>query len=106
MLKETDIYKVVERVVTAEHPQKIIVFGSYARGDQTESSDLDLLVVFESAPEKGRKMAEIRNAIGRVAPGVGVDILVSTAEEMLSPPLGSALYYGIREGRTVYAAQG
>ncbi len=106
MLNEDIIQNVVQRVVLAEHPEKIILFGSYARGEQTESSDLDLLVIFESVPEKGRKMAEIRNAIGRVAPGVGVDILVSTRNEILNPPIGSALYHGIREGRTVYAAEG
>jgi uncharacterized protein len=104
MLEETDIQKVVDRVVTAEHPDQIILFGSYARGDQTEDSDLDLLVVYDSVSEKGKKMAEIRNAIGRVAPGVGVDVLVSTQSEAADPPLGSALYFGIREGRTVYAS--
>ena len=106
MLNETIIKNVVERVVLAESPQKIILFGSYARGDQTESSDLDIIVVYESVPEKGRKMAEIRNAIGRVAPGVGVDILVSSKDEIMDPPIGSALYHGVREGRTVYAAEG
>ena len=50
--------------------------------------------------------AEIRNAIGRVAPGVGVDILVCTTDEIMNPPIGSALYYGVREGRTVYAMEG
>ena len=105
MLCETDIQNVVDRVVTAEHPDQIIIFGSYARGDQTEDSDLDLLVVYDTISEKGRKMAEIRNAIGRLAPGVGVDVLVSTRSEVADPPLGSALYFGIREGRTVYATE-
>jgi len=93
-------------VVLAEHPEKIILFGSYVRGDYTGSSDLDLIVVYDSVPEKGRKMAEIRNAIGRVAPGVGVDILVCTTDEIQNPPIGSALYYGVQEGRTVYSAEG
>ena len=106
MLHETIIKNVIDRVVLAEHPEKIILFGSYARGDHTESSDLDLIVVYKSVHEKGRKMAEIRNAIGRVAPGVGVDILVCTTDEIMNPPIGSALYYGVREGRTVYAVEG
>ncbi|PWR74872.1 nucleotidyltransferase domain-containing protein [Methanospirillum stamsii] len=106
MLHEIIIKNVIDRVVLAEHPEKIILFGSYSRGDQTESSDLDLIIVYKSVPEKGRKMAEIRNVIGRVAPGVGVDILVCTTDEILDPPIGFALYYGVREGKTMYAAEG
>lgn len=106
MLDEADIARVVKRVVVAEHPEQVILFGSYARGEQTEDSDLDLLVVFDSVPEKGRKMAEVRNAIGRVAPGVGVDILVSSRTEIQDPPLGSPLYFGVREGRILYAVEG
>ena len=105
MLDEAIIQSVVQRVVSAQNPDKIILFGSYARGEQTDSSDLDLIVVFDTVSEKGKKMGEIRNAIGRVAPGVGVDILVSTNREIIEPPLGSALYYGVREGRVLYAAE-
>ncbi|WP_214036507.1 nucleotidyltransferase domain-containing protein [Methanospirillum sp.] len=105
MLDEASIQKVVRRVIAAQKPDKIILFGSYARGEQTDSSDLDLIVVFDSVSEKGKMMGEIRNAIGRVAPGVGVDILVSTNRELIKPPPGSALYYGLREGRVLYVVE-
>ena len=105
MLDELLIQNVVQRVVSAHNPDKIILFGSYARGEQRDSSDLDLIVVFDSVSDKGKMMGKIRNAIGRVAPGIGVDILVSTKREIIEPPLGSALYYGVREGRVLYAAK-
>ncbi len=105
MLADTDIKKIVERVVAIEHPQQVILFGSYACGEQTEDSDLELLVVFEKVSEKGRKMAEVRNTIGRVAPGIGVDILVSSISEIGNPPIGSTLFFSIREGRTLYEAE-
>jgi len=105
MLDEAIIQNVVQRIVSTHHPHKIILFGSYARGEQTDSSDLDLIVVFDSVSEKGKVMGEIRNTIGRIAPGVGVDILVSSHQELIEPPFGSALYYGVREGRVLYAAE-
>lgn len=40
--------QVIERLVQALHPQKIILFGSYAYGDPTPDSDVDWLVVMET----------------------------------------------------------
>lgn len=43
-----DIQKVVQQIVAHCHPQKVILFGSYAHGTPTEDSDVDLLVVMET----------------------------------------------------------
>ena len=43
-----DIQKVVQQIVDHCHPQKVILFGSYAHGTPTEGSDVDLLVVMET----------------------------------------------------------
>ncbi|MFP4250904.1 MAG: nucleotidyltransferase domain-containing protein, partial [Armatimonadota bacterium] len=39
------VQEIIQKIVEGYDPEKIIVFGSYARGDWTEDSDLDLLVV-------------------------------------------------------------
>ncbi len=39
------IRRYVQQVVEKFQPEKVILFGSYARGDQREGSDVDLLVV-------------------------------------------------------------
>ena len=49
MISEETIKKAVDRLVEVAHPQKIYLFGSYARGDAREQSDLDFLVVEEIA---------------------------------------------------------
>ena len=41
MISEQTIQQAVARLVVAANPSKIILFGSYARGDATEDSDLD-----------------------------------------------------------------
>ncbi|MCK4824057.1 nucleotidyltransferase domain-containing protein, partial [bacterium] len=42
------LQKIVDRIVKYYHPQKIILFGSYANGTPTEESDLDLLIIKDS----------------------------------------------------------
>src|SRR3990172_11991889 len=61
-------------------PQEVILFGSYARGDQTADSDIDLLVVFPHGVDKAAEAIRIRRAIGRI--NTGVDIVVSSAQEV------------------------
>lgn len=54
--------KIVNRIVAAEKPLKIILFGSYAYGNPTEDSDLDLLIVkehFNSSIEEKRKIRKV-----------------------------------------------
>jgi len=83
-------------------PQEVILFGSYARGDQTADSDIDLLVVFPHGVDKAAEAIRIRRAIGRI--NTGVDIVVSSAQEVAEweDVLGTIFYYARREGRLIY----
>jgi predicted nucleotidyltransferase len=45
VIAEADVARVVERLVALYDPDRIYVFGSYAKGTLTENSDLDLVVV-------------------------------------------------------------
>ncbi|HID94921.1 MAG TPA: nucleotidyltransferase domain-containing protein [Candidatus Latescibacteria bacterium] len=45
MIIQKEIEEIVKRIVTGYKPEKIVLFGSYAYGNPTEDSDLDLLVV-------------------------------------------------------------
>jgi len=83
-------------------PQEVILFGSYARGDQTADSDIDLLIVFPHGVDKAAEAIRIRRAIGRI--NTGVDIVVSSAQEVAEweDVLGTIFYYARREGRPIY----
>lgn len=61
---------VVDEIVEAHHPLKIILFGSLARGEERRESDIDLLVVLEEAPreEKARLMSAIYRTVGGKVP--------------------------------------
>ena len=105
MLTKQDINAAVQRVVAAaQSPRKVIVFGSYARGDADEGSDLDLLVVESQIDKKLQEHVRLRGAIGRMAPGVGVDLLLCSEAEFAGRSLvpGTACYWAKKEGRVVY----
>lgn len=75
-----EIPEVVARIVSQLHPEKIILFGSYAYGTPTPDSDVDLLIIMETqAPRKDRSWAVSRLFIPRPFP---LDIIVKTPQEI------------------------
>jgi predicted nucleotidyltransferase len=59
----TDIRRMVRRIVQGFNPEKVILFGSRARGDGGPDSDVDLLVVMEVPGSKREKAVEIGVAL-------------------------------------------
>jgi uncharacterized protein len=72
----------IRRIVAALHPEKIILFGSYARGNPTPDSDVDLLVIMRATDSaRDRSWAVSRLFLPRP---FSVDILVRTPQEIQS----------------------
>lgn len=70
----------VQRIVENLHPEKIILFGSYANGIPTPDSDVDLLIIMNTdAVNKERSWAVSRLLLPRT---FLVDILVRTPQEI------------------------
>jgi predicted nucleotidyltransferase len=70
----------VRRIARELRPQKIILFGSYAYGNPTPDSDVDLLVVMQSRQTRiERYLSVCRLLRPRPFP---VDILVRTPQEI------------------------
>ena len=63
--------------------QRVILFGSLARGDDTRRSDLDLLVVMETDAAFLDRYDRLLPEIVREVPGRDVDLLIYTPEEFL-----------------------
>lgn len=75
MLTNEQIQSAADRIVAALKPKKIILFGSYARGDATEHSDLDLMVIEPTTTKKELDAMILgRDAVGIM--GTGVDVIV------------------------------
>jgi len=75
------IKKIAEKVRRQYHPQKIIVFGSYAWGNPTRDSDVDLLIIKETNEKHRERSLKVRRILSEENALVGIDILVYTPEE-------------------------
>src|SRR2546425_4300222 len=72
------IRNVTRQIVQQFHPQKVILFGSYAYGQPTEDSDVDLLVVMDTDEPPLHVAAHIAATIEHPLP---LDIVVHTPAE-------------------------
>ncbi len=93
----------VKRIVKKHHPEKMILFGSHARGDAGPTSDVDILVVMDFAGPKLRKLVELQDVSDDIA--LPVDILVTTPEDFAwrKDVVGTIEWPATREGRLLYA---
>lgn len=98
-----EIRQVVNRIVRDFRPDRIILFGSYARGGARPGSDVDLLVVLPFEGEKRQKQLEIRRALRSIP--VPIDVVVSSPEEFRwrQEIVGTVEYPAVREGKVLYA---
>ena len=94
--------QMVERVRSLFSPDRIILFGSHARGDAGPDSDIDLLVVLPQVDDTRRAAVEIRRALADFP--VGKDIIVTTPAEIerRGNLVGSILRPALRDGKVLY----
>lgn len=76
---EGTIAEMVRRIVERFHPERIILFGSHARGTAGPHSDVDLLVVMQPQGSKRRRAIEIHGLLAGI--GLPKDVIVVTPEE-------------------------
>lgn len=79
MTGKKDIIHLSERIAREFHPERIILFGSYAHGTPSKDSDVDLLVILPFEGKAASKAVEIR--LG-VRPTFPVDLLVRTPQKV------------------------
>jgi len=73
------IDEMVRRIVKRFDPEKIILFGSHARGVAGPDSDVDLLIVMRVSGSKREKALQIRGVLRGIA--ISKDIIVTTPED-------------------------
>jgi len=72
----------------SSNPYKIILFGSYAKGNQDENSDIDLMVILDNNhvsktyQERLNKKIPVRNLVLEINRKISLDILVYSKEEL------------------------
>jgi uncharacterized protein len=73
------ISEIVNKIAIGYNPDKIILFGSYANGNPTEDSDLDLFVIKDTDLPRPQRAMQVRKLIyGSMVP---IDLIVYTTQE-------------------------
>ena len=99
---EAILAEVVRRLVEAVDPDKIILFGSRARGDFHPDSDVDLLIVRDSSEKPHRRPIPAYQSLHGL--GISKDILWYTPQEVRewADARNHVVARALREGRILY----
>jgi uncharacterized protein len=73
------IKELCKQIVENFHPEKIILFGSYAYGKPNQYSDLDLLVIM---PFNGSPLSQAAKIITQIKPKTALDLIIRTPEQI------------------------
>ena len=97
------IQELVDRIVERFHPERIILFGSHARGDAGPDSDVDLLVVMPVKGSKRERQLDVRVALHDLS--TPVDVIVTRPEDFAwrKDVVGTIEWPASREGKVLYA---
>ena len=98
------VEQIVSRIVEASHPERVVLFGSRARGEPRSESDYDLLVIKKSDEPRYRRAVPLYEAlVGLLA---NVDIMVYTPKEVSewSDLPEAFVTTAVREGKALYEA--
>lgn len=104
LIDKNQINQAVEILRRESTALKVILFGSYARGDADFDSDVDFLVIEKVIKDKRKEMTRLRRALLPLR--IPVDVIVSdenTIDEIGQLP-GTAIYWALKEGKVMYDA--
>jgi predicted nucleotidyltransferase len=97
------IKQLSQRIGTEFNPEKIVLFGSYARNEASEDSDVDLLIIVPFTGKSVHQSVKIRM---KTRPQFPVDLIVRTPETVKKRlQMGDSFLKNILEkGKVLYEA--
>jgi uncharacterized protein len=103
-IPNTVIRAVARQIAEQYKPQKIILFGSYARGKPRPESDLDLLVIMDTPLKEWEQSLQIRRSLGVM---FGMDLIVRTPKKLAQRlKMGDSFIQDVlKEGKVLYESR-
>lgn len=105
MITQRQINEIIKRLVENFEPQKIILFGSYAKGEPTEESDLDLLIIKDNGLPSYLQNRKARKLLSDLK--IPVDVIVKTSKEFetYKDIIGTIIYPANKFGKVIYESR-
>lgn len=102
MIAFSEIETAAKILAEAACPRKVILFGSYARGEARDDSDVDFLVIEREPVDKALEMVRLRRALRPLR--IPVDVLVCSVTDIdrWGRMSGTVLEAALREGKVLY----
>ncbi len=92
------------RIVRQFHPERIVLFGSQARGEAGTRSDIDLLVIVSEVESRRRLAADIYDALTGIPVATDVVVVTSDDIERYADAGGTIVQPALEDGVLLYAA--
>ena len=102
--RQQQLDRLVRLIVAEVHPLRVVLFGSAARGESSETSDVDLLIVMPDGTPRRSTAMRIYGSVTDVT--LPFDIVVATPCDLEKYGASPGLIYHhiLRDGRELYAA--
>jgi uncharacterized protein len=102
MVAETQIREIVRKIAEGYNPEKIILFGSYAKGQSSDDSDLDMIVIKNTNLPKHKRGIEIRKLFYGLAISMDFKIYTNREFDQESNNPYSFLYSALNGSKVLY----
>ena len=94
--------EITKRIVSTSNPDKIILFGSYARGDFDDDSDLDLLVIKDQVDSTHAETARLYRALADFEILIDLVVVRQSYVQRYGDLIGTVVRPALREGKVLY----
>lgn len=104
MISNKIIKEAVSRLIQSAHPQKIFLFGSYARGDAHDRSDLDFIVIEKEIKSRRKEMVRLQDVLRSMRIPIDIIVVSENTFHEWEDVVGTVFYEVKREGKLCYEA--
>ena len=94
--------ELIRRIAERFSPDKIILFGSFARGDMGPDSDVDLLVLFAEVADPHKRAAELYASLADFPRPMDIVVSTSSRFERFRNVVNTVYWPASREGKVLY----